>query len=156
MSLRRLATQNRIVLTLLLLALYLLLTLILTWPTITHLTTHLPGDGGDDPEHLGERAGPGQRRDAVRDPGDAAARHAQPGEGHGDQRHGAVPGPGSGRHYPDVAPREAYARFLADLLERTNANALPDASPLKQGQYPRFNSEAELSQHDYGVSAAAA
>ncbi|AEI62530.1 rhomboid family intramembrane serine protease [Corallococcus macrosporus] len=58
--------------------------------------------------------------------------------------------------YPGVAPREAYARFLADMLERTSANALPDASSLKQGQYPRFNSEAELSQHFYGVSAAAA
>jgi hypothetical protein len=28
---------------------YLLLALLLTWPTVTHLTTHLPGDGGDDP-----------------------------------------------------------------------------------------------------------
>jgi len=28
---------------------YLLLAILLTWPTITHLTTHLPGDGGDDP-----------------------------------------------------------------------------------------------------------
>ncbi len=28
---------------------YGLLTLLLTWPTFTHFTTHLPGDGGDDP-----------------------------------------------------------------------------------------------------------
>ncbi|MBI1882265.1 MAG: hypothetical protein HYR94_29180, partial [Chloroflexi bacterium] len=28
---------------------YLVLAIILTWPTITHLATHLPGDGGDDP-----------------------------------------------------------------------------------------------------------
>ncbi len=28
---------------------YFLLALLLTWPTITHFTTHLPGDGGDDP-----------------------------------------------------------------------------------------------------------
>lgn len=28
---------------------YGLLTLILTWPTVNHFTTHLPGDGGDDP-----------------------------------------------------------------------------------------------------------
>ncbi|MEW5957226.1 MAG: interleukin-like EMT inducer domain-containing protein [Chloroflexota bacterium] len=28
---------------------YLLLALVLTWPTVTHLGTHLPGDGGDDP-----------------------------------------------------------------------------------------------------------
>ncbi len=28
---------------------YLLLALILTWPTVTHITTHLPGDGADDP-----------------------------------------------------------------------------------------------------------
>ncbi|MFQ5610761.1 MAG: interleukin-like EMT inducer domain-containing protein [Anaerolineae bacterium] len=32
-----------------LLAGYLGLALVLTWPTIVHLTTHLPGDGGDDP-----------------------------------------------------------------------------------------------------------
>ncbi len=29
--------------------LYLLLTILLTWPTAAHLSTHLPGDGGDDP-----------------------------------------------------------------------------------------------------------
>jgi hypothetical protein len=28
---------------------YLILAILLTWPTITHLTSHLPGDGGDDP-----------------------------------------------------------------------------------------------------------
>src|SRR5690606_14109842 len=28
---------------------YLLLALLLTWPTVSHLTSHLPGDGGDDP-----------------------------------------------------------------------------------------------------------
>jgi hypothetical protein len=28
---------------------YFLLAIILTWPTLLHLTTHLPGDGGDDP-----------------------------------------------------------------------------------------------------------
>jgi len=28
---------------------YLILAIILTWPTITNLATHLPGDGGDDP-----------------------------------------------------------------------------------------------------------
>ncbi|MBN1219015.1 MAG: hypothetical protein JXM69_08805 [Anaerolineae bacterium] len=32
-----------------LLLVYLILAMALTWPTITHLTTHLPGDGGDDP-----------------------------------------------------------------------------------------------------------
>jgi hypothetical protein len=32
-----------------LLMVYLLLAIVLTWPTITHLNTHLPGDGGDDP-----------------------------------------------------------------------------------------------------------
>jgi hypothetical protein len=35
--------------TLLLWAGYLLLAGLLTWPTVTHLATHLPGDGGDDP-----------------------------------------------------------------------------------------------------------
>jgi len=34
---------------LVLLAGYLLLTLLLTWPTVTHFTTHVPGDGIDDP-----------------------------------------------------------------------------------------------------------
>ena len=28
---------------------YLLLAILLTWPTVTQFTTHLPGDGGDDP-----------------------------------------------------------------------------------------------------------
>jgi hypothetical protein len=28
---------------------YLLLAVLLTWPTVTHIATHLPGDGGDDP-----------------------------------------------------------------------------------------------------------
>src|SRR5512136_455114 len=28
---------------------YGLLAVLLTWPTVTHLATHLPGDGGDDP-----------------------------------------------------------------------------------------------------------
>ncbi|MCP4357337.1 MAG: hypothetical protein GY796_04880, partial [Chloroflexi bacterium] len=28
---------------------YLILALVLTWPTANQLTTHLPGDGGDDP-----------------------------------------------------------------------------------------------------------
>ena len=31
------------------LILYLALAILLTWPTVTHLDTHLPGDGGDDP-----------------------------------------------------------------------------------------------------------
>ena len=34
---------------LLLLLIYALLAIALTWPTITHLSTYLPGDGGDDP-----------------------------------------------------------------------------------------------------------
>ncbi len=31
------------------LMLYLALAILLTWPTATHVSTHLPGDGGDDP-----------------------------------------------------------------------------------------------------------
>lgn len=31
------------------LILYLVLAILLTWPTVIHLDTHLPGDGGDDP-----------------------------------------------------------------------------------------------------------
>ncbi len=34
---------------LVILLLYLLLAVLLTWPTVTHIATHLPGDGGDDP-----------------------------------------------------------------------------------------------------------
>ncbi len=34
---------------LLVLLIYFLLAAALTWPTLSHLTTHLPGDGGDDP-----------------------------------------------------------------------------------------------------------
>ncbi|HXV98336.1 MAG TPA: hypothetical protein VEC93_07925, partial [Anaerolineae bacterium] len=34
---------------LLLLLAYFLLAIMFTWPTVTHLSTHLPGDGGDDP-----------------------------------------------------------------------------------------------------------
>jgi hypothetical protein len=34
---------------LLILLIYLLLALLLTWPTVSHMATHLPGDGGDDP-----------------------------------------------------------------------------------------------------------
>ena len=35
--------------TLIPLAIYFLLAMVLTWPTISHLATYLPGDGGDDP-----------------------------------------------------------------------------------------------------------
>ncbi|XXF79269.1 rhomboid family intramembrane serine protease [Myxococcaceae bacterium GXIMD 01537] len=55
--------------------------------------------------------------------------------------------------YPGVSPREAYGRFLADLLERSSATALPDASSLSHGQYPPFDSEAQLTQHYYGAQA---
>ncbi|MCB0212799.1 MAG: hypothetical protein KDJ52_25880, partial [Anaerolineae bacterium] len=41
--------RNRTGLTFFLLISYCLLAIILTWPTISHVTTHLPGDGGDDP-----------------------------------------------------------------------------------------------------------
>lgn len=67
-----------------------------------------------------------------------------------------VAGLGLPQLYPGVAPRDAYARLLADLLERSGANALPDAASLKQGKYPQFASEAELSRHYYGEGAAAA
>lgn len=43
------AKKGSILPTLLLLTGYLLLAVLLTWPTAGHLATHLPGDGGDDP-----------------------------------------------------------------------------------------------------------
>ncbi|RMF01949.1 MAG: hypothetical protein D6768_09450, partial [Chloroflexi bacterium] len=41
--------RNRAARMLLPLLVYLLLAIVLTWPTIRQFSTHLPGDGGDDP-----------------------------------------------------------------------------------------------------------
>jgi hypothetical protein len=38
---------------------------------------------------------------------------------------------------------------VADLLERSGAVAMPDASSLTQGRYPQFESEEALTQHYY-------
>nr|WP_240672877.1 hypothetical protein [Corallococcus coralloides] len=69
-----------------------------------------------------------------------------------------IPAAGLGlpERYPGLAPREAYARFLAALLEHSSANALPDAPTLAEGRYPRFATEGELTAHYYGQGAAAA
>ena len=53
-------------------------------------------------------------------------------------------GLGLARLYPGLSSREAYARLLALLLERTGAAALPDRAALDSGAYPRFASVADL------------
>ena len=56
---------------------------------------------------------------------------------------------GLAQHYPGMAPRDAYGRLVADLLERSGATAMPDASSLTQGRYPQFESEEALTRHYY-------
>jgi membrane associated rhomboid family serine protease len=56
---------------------------------------------------------------------------------------------GLAQHYPGMAPRDAYGRLVGDLLERSGATAMPDASSLTQGRYPQFESEEALTQHYY-------
>jgi membrane associated rhomboid family serine protease len=56
---------------------------------------------------------------------------------------------GLAQHYPGMAPRDAYGRLVADLLERSGATAMPDASSLAQGRYPQFESEEALTKHFY-------
>jgi hypothetical protein len=67
-----------------------------------------------------------------------------------------VPGLSLPQLYPGLAQRDAFAKLISDLLEYSSATALPDSTSLKQGKYPRFASEAELSQQFYGADAAAA
>lgn len=55
------------------------------------------------------------------------------------------------QYYPGVPPREAYARFLADMLARSSATPMPGAEALAQGQYPQFDSEEHLTRHYYGA-----
>lgn len=57
------------------------------------------------------------------------------------------------QHYPGMPPREAYARFLTDVLERSSATPMPGAEALSQGQYPQFDSEEHLTRHYYGAAA---
>ncbi|MCP3097366.1 rhomboid family intramembrane serine protease [Myxococcus sp. K15C18031901] len=61
---------------------------------------------------------------------------------------------GLSRLYPQQAPREAFGRFVAQLLERSHAAPLPDAPALAEGRYPRFTSEAELTRRFYGPAEA--
>lgn len=56
---------------------------------------------------------------------------------------------GLAQHYPGMAPRDAYGRLVADLLDRSGATAMPDASSLTQGRYPQFESEEALTRHYY-------
>ncbi|GMU03354.1 hypothetical protein KH5H1_74760 [Corallococcus caeni] len=65
-------------------------------------------------------------------------------------------GLGLAERHPGVAPREAYARFLAALLEHSAANPMPDAPTLAEGRYPRFATEGQFTAHYYGQVAAAA
>ncbi|MCY1016732.1 rhomboid family intramembrane serine protease [Pyxidicoccus sp. MSG2] len=67
-----------------------------------------------------------------------------------------VPGLSLPQLYPGLAQRDAFAKLISDLLEYSSATALPDSTSLKQGKYPKFASEAELSQQFYGVGSAAA
>ncbi|QSQ20126.1 rhomboid family intramembrane serine protease [Pyxidicoccus parkwayensis] len=67
-----------------------------------------------------------------------------------------VPGLSLPQLYPGLAQREAFAKLLSDLLEYSNATALPDSTSLREGKYPRFASEAELNQQFYSTGAAAA
>lgn len=56
---------------------------------------------------------------------------------------------GLAQHYPGLAPRDAYGRLVADLLDRSGATAMPDASSLTQGRYPQFQNEEALTRHFY-------
>lgn len=56
---------------------------------------------------------------------------------------------GLAQHYPGMTPRDAYGRLVADLLARSGATAMPDATSLAQGRYPQFESEEALTQHYY-------
>ncbi len=56
---------------------------------------------------------------------------------------------GLAQHYPGMAPRDAYGRLVADLLERSGATAMPDASSLSQGRFPQFESEEAHTKHYY-------
>ena len=42
--------------------------------------------------------------------------------------------------FPGGSAAEVYGRFLSHLLEATGATALPDASSLKTGKFPRYPS----------------
>lgn len=51
--------------------------------------------------------------------------------------------------YPGLPPRQAYAAFLAHVLEQSGATALPDRAALQSGAFPRFASEEELTRSRY-------
>ena len=53
--------------------------------------------------------------------------------------------------YPGVAMKDAYAKFVHCLLDRSGASALPDRAALEAGSYPRFASTAEMNQALYGA-----
>ena len=53
--------------------------------------------------------------------------------------------------YPGVAMKDAYAKFVHCLLDRSGASALPDRAALEAGSYPRFGSTAEMNAALYGA-----
>jgi membrane associated rhomboid family serine protease len=53
------------------------------------------------------------------------------------------------QHYPGLAPKDAYGRLVAALLERSGATPMPDAASLAQGRYPQFENEEALTRHYY-------
>jgi len=53
--------------------------------------------------------------------------------------------------YPGVAMKDAYAKFVHCLLDRSGASALPDRAALEAGSYPRFGSTAEMNEALYGA-----
>jgi hypothetical protein len=52
--------------------------------------------------------------------------------------------------YPGMAPREAYATFLENLLNRSGATPLPSQDTLKKGAFPRFDNVKALDAALYG------
>jgi len=53
--------------------------------------------------------------------------------------------------YPGASAREAYAMLLADVLSRTNADAVPDRVVIEAGKYPRYASIAALNAAFYSA-----
>lgn len=56
---------------------------------------------------------------------------------------------GLGVLFPGVNPRDAYARWLRAVLDRSQAMALPEGEALRRGDYPRYRSQEEMDQALY-------
>jgi membrane associated rhomboid family serine protease len=55
------------------------------------------------------------------------------------------------RLFPGVSPREAFGRFLAQLLEGSGATGVPDKDAMLKGEYARFESAAAFEAGCYGL-----